>query len=480
MAPNDDSLVRKFSDGYFSQDEPNTFVESFDDVNNIADDDVDRVFANQPLDMAKIKCFGFDMDYTLAEYISPEFDFLGCRLTQEWMVDHLNYPRSILDIKYDPCFPVRGLWFDRNLGNLLKVNQFGKILQCFHGYKQLNPTEIEQLYPGSVQKKDNKRIFIMNTLFNLAETHLVAALIDYFDNQEHFRQTNDGWVEHVEHEEHSNPENYLTFKQLFQDVRTAVDDIHLRSMKLKTTVMEEPQKYIRRDSRLSPLLTGLRVSGKKPFLVTNSDWRYTNCVMTHLLGDHWDSFFDLIIVDACKPRFFEEGTPMKIVDKNSGNISNDATLIAENKIFSGGNSDQVLSKLEASGHEVLYCGDHLHADIIKCRKLTSWKTILIIPELEKELSVRQGDLLSHISKLDSLLAKNPKLTDIRCRLQEAIDQFDKKFSSCGSLFRSGHELSYFGAMVKNWSELYTSSVGNLLAYGFDTRFVPHLNSLPHE
>ena len=115
MAPNDDSLVRKFSDGYFSQDEPNTFVESFDAVNNIADDDVDRVFANQPLDMAKIKCFGFDMDYTLAEYISPEFDFLGCRLTQEWMVDHLNYPRSILDIKYDPCFPVRQVLYLHNV-----------------------------------------------------------------------------------------------------------------------------------------------------------------------------------------------------------------------------------------------------------------------------------------------------------------------------------------------------------------------------
>jgi len=35
MAPNDDSLVRKFSDGYFSQDEPNPFVESFDDINNV-------------------------------------------------------------------------------------------------------------------------------------------------------------------------------------------------------------------------------------------------------------------------------------------------------------------------------------------------------------------------------------------------------------------------------------------------------------
>ena len=49
-----------------------------------------------------------------------------------------------------------------------------------------------------------------------------------------------------------------------------------------------------------------------------------------IFSDHWDSFFDLIIVDACKPRFFEEGTPMKIVDKNSGNLSNDASLIGEN------------------------------------------------------------------------------------------------------------------------------------------------------
>jgi len=33
------------------------------------DDDVEKVYANQPLGMAKIKCFGFDMDYTLAEYL---------------------------------------------------------------------------------------------------------------------------------------------------------------------------------------------------------------------------------------------------------------------------------------------------------------------------------------------------------------------------------------------------------------------------
>ena len=39
------------------------------------------------------------------------------------------------------------------------------------------------IYPGGVQRKDEKRVFVMNTLFNLAETFLVAALIDFFDKQ---------------------------------------------------------------------------------------------------------------------------------------------------------------------------------------------------------------------------------------------------------------------------------------------------------
>jgi len=42
----------------------------------------------------------------------------------------------------------------------------------------------------------------------------------------------------------------------------------------------------------------------------------------------------LIVVDACKPRFFEEGTPLKIVDKNTGNLTNDASMIGKNNLIS--------------------------------------------------------------------------------------------------------------------------------------------------
>ena len=43
--------------------------------------------------------------------------------------------------------------------------------------------KVLSIYPGGVQRKDEKRVFVMNTLFNLAETFLVAALIDFFDKQ---------------------------------------------------------------------------------------------------------------------------------------------------------------------------------------------------------------------------------------------------------------------------------------------------------
>jgi 5'-nucleotidase len=49
----------------------------------------------------------------------------------------LHYPEEVLDLAYSPRFPVRGLWFDREYGNLLKVDQFGKILRCCHGFRSV-------------------------------------------------------------------------------------------------------------------------------------------------------------------------------------------------------------------------------------------------------------------------------------------------------------------------------------------------------
>ena len=61
-------------------------------------------------------------------------------------------------------------------------------------------------------------------------------------------------------------------------------------MDLKKTVLQTPELYIKTDSRLSPMLLGIRMSGKKVFLLTNSDFRYTKGIMTFLLGGGWIHF----------------------------------------------------------------------------------------------------------------------------------------------------------------------------------------------
>ena len=100
--------------------------------------------------------------------------------------------------------------FDRETGNLLKTDLMGRVLTCTRGFRFLEKQEVYHhcvnhncheviiswilklwdylskvlsIYPGGVQRKDEKRIFVMNTLFNLAETFLIAALIDFFDKQ---------------------------------------------------------------------------------------------------------------------------------------------------------------------------------------------------------------------------------------------------------------------------------------------------------
>ena len=79
-------------------------------------------------------------------------------------------------------FPVRGLWLDKLYGNLLKVDGFGNILVAIHGFRFMTGSEIEKFYPNKFIHLTEQRIFVLNTLFNLPETFLIASVVDYFDN----------------------------------------------------------------------------------------------------------------------------------------------------------------------------------------------------------------------------------------------------------------------------------------------------------
>ena len=128
-----------------------------------------RIFVNRSLTLEKIKFYGFDMDYTLAEYKSEEviwfytfYKFVkifNLLVWESWLwvsegetdsnwLSKGNFKHQIqtkfsgkfynlYKQKWRRWIQVRGLWWDNLHGNMLKVDGFGNILFCCHGLKFL-------------------------------------------------------------------------------------------------------------------------------------------------------------------------------------------------------------------------------------------------------------------------------------------------------------------------------------------------------
>lgn len=62
------------------------------------------------------------------------------------------------------------------------MDSFGNILCAVHGFRFLKSSEIEEQYPNKFMLLSEARIIVLNTLFNLSDTFLLASLVDFFDN----------------------------------------------------------------------------------------------------------------------------------------------------------------------------------------------------------------------------------------------------------------------------------------------------------
>ncbi|ROL50045.1 Cytosolic purine 5'-nucleotidase [Anabarilius grahami] len=440
-----------------------------------------RVFVNRSLAMEKIKCFGFDMDYTLAVYKSPEYESLGFDLTVERLVS-IGYPQELLGFVYDPTFPTRGLVFDTMYGNLLKVDAYGNILVCVHGFNFLRGPDIRELYPNKfIQRDDTERFYILNTLFNLPETYLLACLVDFFSNCDRYSSCETGFKD---------GDLFMSFKSMFQDVRDAVDWVHFKGT-LKEKTVENLEKYVVKDAKL-PLLLSRMTEVAKVFLATNSDYKYTEHGTPHR---PWQSYFDLILVDARKPLFFGEGTVLRQVDTTTGRlkIGTYTGPLQHGIVYSGGSSDTVCDLLGAKGKDIVYIGDHIFGDILKSKKRQGWRTFLVIPELAQELHVwtDKSSLFEELQGLDIFLAElykhldsssneRPDISAIQRRMKRVTHDMDMCYGMMGSLFRSGSRQTLFASQVMRYADLYAASFINLLYYPFSYLFRAAHVLMPHE
>uniref|UniRef100_A0A8C2KZ26 5'-nucleotidase, cytosolic II, like 1 n=1 Tax=Cyprinus carpio TaxID=7962 RepID=A0A8C2KZ26_CYPCA len=391
------------------------------------------VFVNRSLTLENIKCYGFDMDYTLAVYKSPEYESLGFELLRDRLVS-IGYPHELLGYTYDPTFPTRGLVYDTRYGNLLKIDSNGNILVCTHGFEYLRGGQVDEYYPNKfIQRDDTDRFYVLNTLFNLSETYLYACLVDYFTRSTRYKNCQKGF---------KHGDLFMSHRSMFQDVRDAMDHLHGTGT-LKERTLKNLDKYVIKDPRLPVLLSRIKEFAKV-FLATNK--------MTRV------------------PLFFAGGTVLRQVDTDTGKlrIGTYTGELQHGTVYSGGSSDIVCDLLDVRGKDVLYVGDHIFGDILKSKKRQGWKTFLVVPELVKELQV-WADKASMFEELKHL--------DIFLMVTYGMDLC---YGKMGSLLRCGSTKTLFASQLLRYADIYSTCCLNLLNYPFSYLFRAPLVLLPHE
>lgn len=183
-------------------------------------------------------------------------------------------------------------------------------------------SQVYELYPNKFLQLDESRVYVLNTLFNLPETYLLACLIDFFTNSPQFTREKTGVKE---------GELTMSFRSIFQDVRSAVDWIHLHG-NLKTKTIENLNEYVKKDERLPMFLTRIRESGAKVFLLTNSDYVFTDKIMTYLFDFPHGARVCFLLLIYIPLHFFKlivSYELMKYVWLKVNNLKNHTTLTLE-------------------------------------------------------------------------------------------------------------------------------------------------------
>jgi len=461
-----------------------------------------KVFALRNLHFRDIKALGFDMDYTLSHYRSPEVDELAYRSSVVLLVRERGYPAWLLETHFDPAFAIRGLVLDGVRGNLLKLDSSRQVVRASHGSRPMSRERIDQAYGRRRLLASGPGFRSVDTLFEIPECYLFAALVDGLD---------DGRLPGKD------------CLQVFQDVRWAIDSAH-RNGEMKAEILANPEFFILRDPELAAALDRWKRAGKKLFILSNSEWTFTNGVLSFLLDGQdparpkWIDYFDLVVVSARKPAFFQEPLPPE-------------PCPGQTRAFMGGHALWLEQQLQAFGDQVMYVGDHIYGDILRSKKNVSWHTLLLIPELAstlEQLEEQAGELQDFVrfetirrkselrlSLLEDTLRRNqehrrllaPRLSpealhalDQEATLlkaaveashiqmeaeKKALAQLDDRLESAfnpnwGSIFRDGYQQTRFADQIQQYACAYTGRISNLYLVDPTTALYAPVPTLPHE
>ncbi len=470
---------------------------SFGSTENISIPPENLIFVNRNLRLSSIKMVGFDMDYTLAIYRFPNFEILAMHKTIERLIEK-GYPAELFSGKYDSEYVMRGLVVDKLNGTILKLDKYNFVHRAMFGKRMLTYEERYSSYRNRKLDLYSDDFMWLDTLFSLPELAIIINAVENIRIQKRFQ--------------------HIRYAELITDIRKSIDEVH-QDNTLKGIVLSGIPRYIEYDPYLPQTLHRLKSNGKRLFLLTNSYWEYTNAVMSYLLNDRmkeykdWTNYFDIIIVGAAKPGFFNSDNIFYTVNTSTLQTRPFQTTIdsfIKGVIYQGGNIRDFERLSAIRGENILYVGDHIYGDILSSKKRTLWRTCMIIPELEQEIRISQENIkdIKSLNRMEmqsiildrelNSIKYNTKGRNVHYlkkdyerkrekhrRIIEMIgrkrDEISAKYNPrWGSLLREENELSKFGAQLEDYACVYTSRVSNFVHISPEQYLVSPPKLLPHE
>lgn len=461
------------------------------------------IFCNRTMNMRSIKAIGYDMDYTLIHYRVDEWERLAYEHLKTWLLAR-NFP--VDSLSFNPNFVIRGLIIDTELGNLLKVNRFGYVKRAMHGTALVDFDGMRRAYARTIVDLSEPRFVFLNTLFSLSEACMYAGLVDLLDA--------------------GKLPAPMGYEQLYRLTKSGLDEAHMEG-RLKAEIIADPDRFVVLDPDAPLALLDQKRAGKKLLLITNSEWGYTDAMMRYAyerflpIGMPWRELFDVVIVQARKPEFFMQRSPLFRIVTEDGLLTPTHGPIVVGNSYLGGDAMHVEKSLGFSGDEFLYVGDHIWGDVRVSSSILRWRTALILRELEeevrashaarvdearlsalmeekeaKELAICQLRLVEQRRKTgDSVADGAPTLEEISVRLQamkQALAELDERIGPLakaagevsnphwGLLLRTGNDKSHLARQIERSADIYTSRVSNFSLHTPYFYFRSRRGTLPHD
>ncbi|VAH75551.1 unnamed protein product [Triticum turgidum subsp. durum] len=452
------------------------------------------IFCTRTLNLRSISVIGYDMDYTLIHYNVMAWEG---RAYDYGMANLKSMGFLVDDLEFDPDLVIRGLIMDKVTGNLVKADRFGYIKRVMHGTQMLPTRAVSEIYGRELvdlRKEDTWEF--LNTLFSVSEAVMFMQMVDKLDQ---------GLV----------PAELgpLDYKGLYNAVSKALFRAHVEGQ-LKSEIMAEPERFVEPDPELPLALLDQKEAGKRLLLITNSDYHYTNKMMNHAFNRFlpndmgWRDLFEMVIVSARKPEFFQISHPLYEVVTDDG-LLRPCFKANSGGLYSGGSAQMVEKSLDIHGDEILYVGDHIFTDVSQSKVHLRWRTALICRELEDEFDalikshaqkeklvtlIQQkeivGDLFNQLrlalqrrtnsrpaQTLAATCMNDQELTESMQKLLIVMQRLDEKIvpllESDGELFnkrwgwlsRAGlWDKSHLTRQIEKYADIYTSRVSNFLHY----------------